>query len=68
MFHVKHSIIYQNTFMDYKKMRYCDYHWHDRKIKYRVYGSGRPILLIHDLSVCSSPYEWNAIIEKLGGK
>lgn len=48
------------------KMRYFDYDWHDSKIKYSVYGSGRPVLLIHDLSVCSSSYEWNAIIEKLG--
>lgn len=48
------------------KMKYFDYDWHDSKIKYSVYGSGRPVLLIHDLSVCSSSYEWNAIIEKLG--
>lgn len=35
------------------------------RIFYTVQGNGSPILLIHDLDVCSSSYEWNNIISKL---
>lgn len=48
------------------KVQYYNYNWHNSKIKYSIYGSGKPVLLIHDLSIYSSSYEWNAIIEKLG--
>ncbi len=44
------------------KVQYYNYNWHNSNI----YGSGKPVLLIHDLSIYSSSYEWNAIIEKLG--
>lgn len=35
------------------------------KIFYTKSGSGNPILLIHDLDVCSSSYEWNRVVEEL---
>lgn len=41
------------------------YNWKFGKIFYTTSGSGTPVLLIHDLTVCSSSYEWNKIIDKL---
>lgn len=41
------------------------YHWRFGKIYYKKRGAGSPLLLIHDLTVYSSAYEWNFIIEKL---
>lgn len=41
------------------------YDWRFGKIFYTEQGKGEPILLIHDLDVCSSEYEWNKIIAEL---
>lgn len=41
------------------------YHWKHGDIYYKVYGSGAPLLLIHDLTVYSSSYEWSKVINKL---
>lgn len=41
------------------------YNWRFGKIYYRKKGNGSPILLIHDLTVYSSAYEWKNVIDKL---
>ena len=41
------------------------YNWRFGKIYYKKTGSGSPILLIHDLTVYSSAYEWKEVIDKL---
>lgn len=41
------------------------YHWKHGDIYYKKTGQGQPILLIHDLTVFSSNYEWSRIIENL---
>ena len=41
------------------------YHWKHGDIFYKVCGSGTPLLLIHDLTVYSSSYEWSKIVNKL---
>ena len=41
------------------------YNWRFGKIYYKKTGSGTPVLLVHDLTVYSSAYEWNKIVDKL---
>ena len=41
------------------------YEWKFGKIYYTKRGTGKPILLIHDLTSYSSGYEWNKVVEKL---
>lgn len=41
------------------------YNWKYGDIYYTKTGKGKPILLIHDLTVSSSSYEWNKVIQKL---
>lgn len=41
------------------------YHWKFGNIFYRKSGSGKPLLLIHDLNPISSGYEWGKLEEKL---
>lgn len=41
------------------------YHWRFGKIFHKKKGTGSPLLLIHDLTVYSSSYEWNSLIDKL---
>ena len=41
------------------------YEWRFGKIYYRKKGHGTPVLLIHDLNVYSSAYEWNKVIDEL---
>lgn len=41
------------------------YKWKFGDISYTKTGTGKPILLVHDLSPMSSTYEWNKIIKKL---
>lgn len=41
------------------------YHWKFGNIFYRKIGSGKPLLLIHDLNPISSGYEWGKLEEKL---
>ncbi len=44
------------------------YEWRFGKIRYTKRGSGTPILLLHDLTVGSSSYEYNKIIGSLASK
>ena len=41
------------------------YNWRFGKIYYKKIGTGTPVLLVHDLTVYSSAYEWNKIVDKL---
>ena len=41
------------------------YDWRFGKIFYPREGTGKPILLIHDLTPASSSYEWNLIVDTL---
>ncbi len=41
------------------------YTWRFGKISYSVKGSGSPLLLIHDLTSCSSGYEWKRVSNEL---
>lgn len=41
------------------------YKWKYGNIYYTKNGKGKPVLLIHDLDVTSSSYEWNRVIKKL---
>lgn len=41
------------------------YNWRFGKIAYKKVGSGSPLLLVHNLNVCSSSYEWRNNIEEL---
>ncbi|MDO5344770.1 MAG: alpha/beta hydrolase [Lachnospiraceae bacterium] len=42
------------------------YHWKFGNLFYRKTGSGKPLLLIHDLNPISSGYEWGKLEERLG--
>ena len=53
----------ENRFLD--EDIYAYYDWRFGKIGYKKQGTGNPILLVHDLNVCSSSYEWNRIIDTL---
>lgn len=41
------------------------YDWRFGNVYYTKQGSGTPLLLIHDLDVCSSSIEWKHIVNKL---
>ena len=41
------------------------YNWRFGKIYYTKQGTGSPVLLIHDLTVYSSAYEWEALVKQL---
>lgn len=41
------------------------YNWRFGKIYYKKQGKGSPVLLIHDLTIYSSAYEWNRIMDNL---
>ena len=43
----------------------CYYDWRFGRIFYEKRGQGKPVLLIHDLSVSSSSYEWKSIVTAL---
>ena len=44
------------------------FHWKHGDIFYKVSGEGSPLLLIHDLTVFSSNYEWLQLIDELSKK
>lgn len=44
------------------------YEWRFGKIRYQKKGSGNPLLLVHDLTVGSSNYEYNRLINNLTEK
>lgn len=41
------------------------YKWRFGDIYYKKQGTGKPLLLIHDLNCASSAYEWNRIVKQL---
>lgn len=41
------------------------YNWRFGKVFYTKQGSGKPVLLVHDLNATSSHYEWSEIVDKL---
>ena len=41
------------------------FHWRFGSVHYTKTGSGKPLLLIHDLDAASSGYEWNHIVHSL---
>lgn len=41
------------------------YHWKHGDIYYKKTGQGSPLLLVHDLTVFSSNYEWSEVISTL---
>lgn len=41
------------------------YNWRLSPVTYKKYGTGSPILLLHELSACSSSYEWSRVIDKM---
>lgn len=41
------------------------YHWKHGDIYYKVQGQGKPVLLVHDLTVFSSMHEWSKIVNSL---
>ena len=63
---VNKALNYIATMSDFRKKDYFNtYDWKFGEVRYTVKGSGKPVLLIHDLDVTSSSYEWNKIIEDL---
>ena len=63
---VNHAIFTTATLKDLLKSSANNYYdWRFGKVYYKKKGHGRPLLLIHDLTVYSSAYEWNEVIDKL---
>lgn len=56
-------IALENNLFDEDSFEYYD--WRFGRIAYKKIGQGTPVLLIHDLNVCSSSYEWYKTAEKL---
>ena len=65
--HIVNRFVYYMSTIDEilsdKNTEYYD--WRFGRICYHKTGSGSPLLLIHDLNVCSSSYEWNQIVDQL---
>jgi len=59
---IKTSAISKNLLTEPESL--C-YKWRLGDIHYTKEGSGKPLLLIHDLNACSSGYEWNQMIPRL---
>lgn len=54
------------TMKDRLNARFGSYYkWRLGDIYYRKQGTGKPLLLIHDLQAASSSYEWNRIVRQL---
>lgn len=65
--HIINRLVYYistvDNLLDSDKYNYYD--WRFGKVAYKKQGAGSPILLIHDLTVGSSSYEWSKITETL---
>lgn len=48
-----------------KESQSCCYKWRLGNIHYTKTGSGKPLLLVHNLDYASSGYEWNQIVNRL---
>ncbi len=42
--------------------------WNGKQVYFETAGSGKPLLLLHDLTPASSAYEWNAVRDELARK
>lgn len=63
---VNHSIFTTATLKNLLKSSASNYYdWRFGKVYYEKKGHGTPLLLIHDLNVYSSEYEWNKVIDQL---
>ena len=63
---VNHAIFTTAALKDLLKSSANNYYdWRFGKVYYKKKGHGSPLLLIHDLTVYSSAYEWNKVIDKL---
>lgn len=60
---IQYSLYTVKNYLKYPTNNY--YEWRFGKIRYIRKGSGTPVLLIHDLTVGSSVYEFNKIIDTL---
>ena len=65
--HVFNKIMYHISTIDNLLANSSEdsYDWTYGSISYAKQGSGAPILLIHDLDVCSSAYEWHKVTTEL---
>lgn len=65
--HIVNRLVYHISTIDnllfHKDEKYYD--WRFGRIFYTKQGNGSPILLVHDLNVTSSAYEWNKIVDTL---
>ena len=59
---IKYSATSKNILSDSKAL--C-YKWRFGNIHYTKAGTGKPLLLIHDLTTCSSGHEWNQLVNYL---
>lgn len=41
------------------------YNWRLSPVTYKKFGTGSPILLLHELSACSSSFEWSQVITSM---
>lgn len=48
-----------------KESKYHYYCWRFGDIYYKKYGSGKPLLLVHDLHSWSGSHQWNSVISAL---
>lgn len=60
---IYYSLYTVKNYLKYPTNNY--YEWRFGKIRYTRKGNGNPILLIHDLTVGSSVYEFNKIVDTL---
>lgn len=51
-----------------KKQDSAVYSWRFGNIHYTKTGTGSPVLLLHELSPCSSSYEWHRLIKTLSSR
>ena len=66
LFHIINRIIYHIALNGLEERSVPSFfEWRFGRIFYEKRGLGKPILLIHDLSVSSSSYEWKNVVDNL---
>ena len=63
--YIKMSAVSKNMLSNSAESLKSIFHWRLGDIHYTKAGSGKPLLLIHDLDAASSSYEWHKIIPYL---
>ena len=68
--HVVNRVVYHISTIDNLLYNKDELYYESKfgQVYYTKQGSGTPLLLIHDLNVCSSSYEWNRVIRELSKK